>query len=334
MPKKVRVLIVLAVVAIAGGVWWWMHQGLEETDNAYVKADILPVMSRVQGSVLNIAVTENQAVSAGDLLVQLDPAPYQARVAQAQALLDQARANLNHLSEREEAQKALVTAAEASVAAARADWQRTGQQLDRLKQLRGKQYVSQDDIDAAELNRDASRARLNQARAQLASQKANLVSMQGEKPQLSAAVDKAAADLTSAELNLAYTGLRAARDGVVTSQQVQLGQMVSPELRLFSLVTQPLWVYANFKETQVADIRAGQAVDIEIDALPDTVFKGKVDSFFAATGSEFALIPPQNATGNFTKVTQRLPVKIVFEEGQDLSQIRAGMSVIATVFTE
>jgi len=334
MPKKVRLLIVLAVVVIAAGVWWWMHQGREDTDNAYIKADIVPVMSRVSGSVLNIAVSENQTVKAGDLLVQLDPAPYQAQVDQAQALLDQAKANLGHLSEREEAQKALVSAAEASVAAAKADWQRTGQQLDRLKQLQGKQYVSQDDLDAGELNRDASLARLNQARAQLASQKANLVSMQGEKPQLSAAVDKAAADLQSAELNLQYTSVKAARDGALASQQVQIGQMVSPELRLFSLVTQPVWIYANFKETQVADIRAGQTVDIEVDALPDSVFKGKVDSFFAATGSEFALIPPQNATGNFTKVTQRLPVKIVFDEGQDLSQIRAGMSVIVTVFTE
>ncbi len=333
MPKKVRILIVLAVVALAAGVWWWMHQGREETDNAYIKADIVPVMSRVSGSVQDIAVAENQAVTKGELLIQLDPAPFQAQVDQAAALLAQASANLAHLDERVEAQKALVEAATASVAAAKADWQRTGQQLDRLKQLQGKQYVAQDDLDAAELNRTASLARLNQARAQLASQEANLISLQGEQPQLQAAVDKAAADLKSAELSLQYTSLLAARDGVVTSQQVQLGQMVSPQLRLFSLVTQPVWIYANFKETQVADIRVGQSVEIHVDALDGKVFKGKVDSFFAATGSEFALIPPQNATGNFTKVTQRLPVKIVFDDGQDLSLIRAGMSVIVTVIT-
>lgn len=334
MPKQVKLILVLVILALAGGVWWWSHQGKEDTDNAYVKADIVPVMSRVSGSVTAIHVAENQPVSAGDLLLTLDDSPYRARLAKQQALLDEATARLDHLHDRVAAQQALVTAAEASVAAAKAEWQRSVQQVNRLQQLQGKQYVSQDDLDAAELNRAAALARYNQAKAQRVSQQANLVTLQGEQPQLKAAVDEAQAERQSAGLDLGYTSIRAARDGVITNRMVQLGQMVSPEIRLMSLVTQPVWIYANFKETQVADIQVGQKVDIHLDALPDTVFSGHVDSFYAATGSEFALLPPQNATGNFTKVTQRLPVKIRFDEGQDLTRVRAGMSVVVTVFTE
>jgi len=334
MPKQVKLILVLVILALAGGVWWWSHQGKEDTDNAYVKADIVPVMSRVSGSVQMIAVDENQPVHAGDLLVQLDPALYQADLQEKQALQREAEANAEHLNDRVIAQKALVQAAEASVAAAKAEWQRTVQQADRLRQLQGKQYVSQDDLDAAELSKAAAQARHNQARAQMASQQANLVTLEGELPQLQAAVEKAAAEVRRAELELEYTTIRAARDGVVTSRQVQLGQMISSQIRLMSLVTEPVWIYANFKETQVAEMRTGQKAEIHLDAFPDTVFSGHIDSFFAATGSEFALLPPQNATGNFTKVTQRLPVKIVFDDGQDIARVRAGMSVVVTVFTE
>ena len=133
---------------------------------------------------------------------------------------------------------------------------------------------------------------------------------------------------------LDYTHVIAPRAGTITSRMVQLGQSVTPGQRLLSIVTEPLWIYANYKETQIEDMQVGDAVDIEVDAFPGKIFHGHVDSFFAATGSEFALLPPQNATGNFTKVVQRLPVKIVFDDSQDLNGVRAGMSVVTTVFTQ
>lgn len=334
MSKQQKISILVVVLLLAGGYWWWWHQGREDTDNAYVKADIVSLMSRVAGTVTATPAPANRLVAEGDVLLQLDPALYQARLDEARAVQAEAEARLVHLADRENAQQSQIVAARASVAAADAEWRRTVQQADRLLQLMGKQYVSQDDLDAAELNKAAAQARLNQAKAQLAAQQANLVTLTGEKPQLAADVAKAAAAVKRAQLELDYTTIRAPRAGIVTSRQVQVGQSVEPGIRLLSLVTQPIWVYANFKETQVADMAVGQAVDIHVDALGGKVLKGHIDSFFAATGSEFALLPPQNATGNFTKVIQRLPVKILFDDCQDLSAVRPGMSLEVTVFTE
>lgn len=334
MSKQQKISILVVALLLAGGYWWWWHQGREDTDNAYVKADIVSVMSRIPGTVTATPAPANRLVAEGDVLVQLDPALYQAALAEAEAVQAEAEARLVHLADRENAQQSQILAARASVAAADAEWRRTVQQADRLLQLMGKQYVSQDDLDAAELNKAAAQARLNQAKAQLAAQQANLVTLSGEKPQLAAEVAKAAAAVKRAQLELDYTTIRAPRAGIVTSRQAQVGQSVEPGIRLLSLVTQPIWVYANFKETQVADMAVGQAADIRVDALGGQVLKGHIDSFFAATGSEFALLPPQNATGNFTKVIQRLPVKILFDDGQDLSAVRPGMSLHVTVFTE
>lgn len=334
MTKQHKLIAVLSLVVIGGGIWWWLHQGREDTDNAYVKADILPVMSRVAGTLIDTPAPANRWVEKDEVLLELDPALYETRLAEARALRAQAEANLAHLSDREEAQKAQVTAAQASVAAADAEWRRTVQQDNRLQQLKSQQYVSQDDLDAAEVNKDAAQARLNQAKAQLRAQQANLVTIAGERPVLAAALEQAKAAEGRAQLELDYTHIRAPRAGFATNRQVQVGQSVEPGIRLMSLVTEPVWIYANYKETQVAAMTVGDKAEIHVDAIDGVTFTGHVDSFFAATGSEFALLPPQNATGNFTKVIQRVPVKILFDDGQDLSGVRAGMSLEVTVFTE
>jgi membrane fusion protein (multidrug efflux system) len=334
MSKQVKLILPLVVLLVGGGYWWWWHQGREDTDNAYVKADIVSVMSRIPGTVTDTPAPANRFVEAGELLLQLDPAVYQAEVAEAAAQLVEAQALLEHLADRESAQKSQINAAAASVEAADAEWRRTIQQEDRLTQLKGKQYVSQDDLDAADINKAAALARLNQVKAQLAAQKANLVTVSGERPQLAAAVAKAQATLERAQLNLSYTQITAPRAGIVTSRQAQVGQTVEPGMRLLSLVTEPIWIYANFKETQVANMHVGDVATIHVDGLNGKKFSGHVDSFFAATGSEFALLPAQNATGNFTKVIQRLPVKVLFDKGQDLTGVRPGMSLEVTVFTD
>ncbi|MED5524867.1 MAG: HlyD family secretion protein [Pseudomonadota bacterium] len=334
MSKRIIFLLVVVALAAGGGAWWWLHQGQETTDNAYVKADIVPVMSRLNGTVTQILVADNQKVTAGTPLIQLDPRDYQVALAQAKADLAEQQSVLDHLVDRQNAQQTLVESAQASFDAANAELKRAQQQVDRLSRLSGKQYVSQDDLDAAELNRDAAKARLAQAKAQIASEQAQLQVILGEQPQLQATVDVAKAKVENAELQLSYTTITAPRDGFVTSRQVQLGQTASPGARLMSLVTPKIWVEANYKETQVAGMKIGQQVDIVADAKSGVTFKAHVESFAGATGSEFALLPPENATGNFTKVVQRLPVRLAFDNGQDLSVIRPGMSVLATVHTE
>ncbi|EKE73064.1 HlyD family secretion protein [Gallaecimonas xiamenensis] len=334
MSRRILLLLVLVILAAGGGAWWWLHQGQEATDNAYIKADILPIMSRVNGTVTDILVEDNQLVKAGTPLLKLDPSDYQIALAQAKASLAQQQAVLDHLIDRQQAQQTLVESARASSDAATAELKRAQQQVDRLSRLSGKQYVSQDDLDAAELSRDAAKARLAQAKAQIATEQAELTVILGEKPQLEATVAAAQAQVDDAQLQLSYTTLLAPRDGMVTSRQVQLGQSASPGSRLLSLVTPRIWVEANYKETQVAKMQVGQDVDVEADALSGVHFKGHIESFAGATGSEFALLPPQNATGNFTKVVQRLPVRVAFDAGQDLSVLRPGMSVLATVHTE
>jgi membrane fusion protein, multidrug efflux system len=334
MVRKLIAGLVVLVLVVLGGYWWWWHQGREDTDNAYVKADILPVMTRIDGTVLAVPVEENRTVSAGDLLIQLDPALFQTRLAQQQALVAAAQSQLDHLSDRVMAQQALIQAAEAAVRGADAELQRARQSQSRLLELRRQQSVAQDNLDAAALLVASGEAGLQQQTAQLAAQKANLVTIRGEKPGLQAALDQALAARDQAQLELGYCEIRAARAGIISSKQVQEGQSVSPGSRLLSLVTSPVWVYANFKETQIEHMKVGQPAELHADAWPGIVFKGHVDSFAAATGSEFALLPPQNATGNFTRVVQRLPVRIVLEDGQDVQKLRPGLSVTATVFTE
>ncbi len=333
MPKQLRIAVVIILVGLGAGYWWWYHQGKETTDNAYVKADIVPLMASVSGTITYIDAPDNVAVGADQVLIRLDAVGFKAQLDQARAEAQKASAALTHLTDTEAQQQAVIQVAAAAVEAAQSSVERAQQHLTRLEKLAKQQYVSQNDLDDARLDLTSATAGLHQAEAQLAAEKASLVSIRSQRPGLEATVASAQAVIDNAALKLSYTEVKAPRAGQVTSRMVQLGQSVSPGQRLLSIVTQPVWVYANFKETQIEDMHAGDAVDIEVDAYPGKTFHGHVDSFFAATGSEFALLPPQNATGNFTKVVQRLPVKILFDEGQDLQGIRAGMSVVTTVFT-
>lgn len=331
MNKKTKLALAAFAVLVLVALVWWLQSGKESTNDAYVKADILPIMSRVAGTVDEIRVQENQAVQAGEILLSLDTDVLRNQQDEALANVAQAQAAIAHLKLRENAQRAQIQAASAQVDVFQAQWQRTVQQKERLIELRSKQSASEDELDAAFAKESAALASLKQAQASLRVQEATLAAIADERPSLSAAVAQAQARADRAKLSLGYAQVQAPRAGVISNKTVQLGQSVEPGVRLMSLVTTPVWVYANFKETQLAKMQVGQVAEIEVDALKGQVFRAHVDSFFAATGSEFALLPPQNATGNFTKVVQRLPVKLVFEDGQDVSAIRPGMSVTATV---
>ncbi|MDF1763091.1 MAG: HlyD family secretion protein [Oleibacter sp.] len=333
MAKQVKMAVVLVIIAFAAGYWWWLHQGRETTDNAYVKADIIPLMTAIDGTVVHISAPANQRVEQGAELVHLDDGVAEAQLAQARAQRQKAEAVLVHLSDREAEQSSLIQVSKASLEAAQAELKRAQQQLDRVTKLKSSQYASTDNLEAAELTLSAANANLHEAQAKLAAAKAALATIHSEEPELQADVAAAKAQQHSAELHLSYTKVIAPRAGIVTSRQVQLGQSVHTGQRLLSIVTDPVWIYANYKETQIGDIHIGDAVEIELDAFPGKRFSGHVDSFYAATGSEFALLPAQNATGNFTKVVQRLPVKIVFDDDQVLAGIRPGMSAVTTIIT-
>ncbi|MBL4909475.1 MAG: HlyD family secretion protein [Alteromonadaceae bacterium] len=333
MSRRFVFILVIFFSLITISSWWWLHRFEVSTNDAYIKADILPIMSRISGRVSIINVADNAAVKQGQVIFSLDESDLIIALQQAQAGLAIQQTKLDHLSDRIKAQLAQINAAKANVNIAKIALERDQQKVDRLIQLSKKQYVAKDSLDAVVLGLDSAKAKLIQVSEQIASQQALLNVIKGEKPQLTAKVNEAKIIILKARLQLSYSKIIAPRDGVITYRQIQVGQMVAPGARLLSLVTEPLWIRANFKETKLARLKVGQAVEISIDALNDKIFYGKVVSFAAATGSEFALLPPQNATGNFTKVVQRLPVRIRFNAKQNLTAIHPGMSVVVTVDT-
>ena len=276
-----------------------------ETDDAQFEAHIAPVLPKVAGYVTEVAVHDNEKVAAGQVLVRIDDRDLRSRV-------DTARASLENA-------KAAVAVAQADAAARRTQSERAAADLARYARLRQKEEVSQQQYDAAKAaaeaegsQAEAARKSIEAARAQVAQKKA---------------------DLEYAELQLSYATIPAPAAGFVSRKNVEVGQYVQAGQPMLAIVSEvEPWVVANFKETQLKKMRVGQPVDIRVDAYPKVVFRGKVESFAAATGAKFALLPPDNATGNFTKVVQRVPVKIVLTEPPDAAHpLRPGMSVTAIV---
>jgi len=334
MSRRYIFILFILLSGMAASSWWWLHRFEVSTDDAYIKADILPIMSRINGNVSAINVGDNVSVKQGQVLLSLDEHDLTMALQQKQASLVTQQTKLDHLSDRINAQQAQINAAKANVTIAKIALERAQQKVDRLVKLSKKQYVAKDALDAVVLELDSTKAKLVQVSEKIASQQAMLSVVKGEKPQLIANLNEAKVGVAQARLQLSYSKIIAPRDGIVTYRQIQVGQTVAPGSRLLSLVTRPIWIQANFKETKLARLKIGQVVEIRIDALKGKIFSGKVVSFAAATGSEFALLPPQNATGNFTKVVQRLPVRIKFNADQSLTAIHPGMSVGVKINTD
>lgn len=397
---RFRVLVgAIVVVLTAGGIWWWTSQGRVSTDDAQVDAHMTQMASRVGGTVLRVAVNDNQQVEAGTILVEVDPRDYQiaidkakaeladaeaaviaaqsnvpitsttseSGISVAQSTLDQARSAIETAAKEVEAARARVTAAQSRLREVEANATRARRDVERLKGLLAKDEVSQQQYDAAVAAADAQTAATDTAKAQIveaeaalrvsesrqaqvkageASARAGLRSAQTGPEQVTAMrarassaqarVEQAKAILAQAELNLQYTVVKAPVRGIVSKKGVNPGQVIQPGQPLMSLVqTEEVWITANFKETQLTEMRPGQRVAVEVDAYDGRIFQGTVDSIAAATGARFSLLPPENATGNFVKVVQRVPVKIVLESGQDPEHLlRPGMSVTPTVYTK
>ncbi|MBI0433123.1 HlyD family secretion protein [Roseomonas sp. KE0001] len=335
-----RLLPVVLLLALGlGGSWYWtVGRFLAETDDAYVQGDISVLSARLEADVLAIPVGDNQPVRAGELLMRLDDRDARLQVRQAEASLDEAVAAEATARETLEQLRAQIGAARAQVAQAEAEQVRAAADAGRTRALVGGGWSSRQSNDQAVADQRKAEAGRQAAEAELAVRQRAVAVQQAQLDQAAARREQAAAALDLAHRNASYAEIRAPFDGIAGNRAAQLGQLVRPGQRLLAVAPPPeqLYVVANFKETQLAGMRPGQPVEITVDAIPGVVFHGRVDSFAPGTGSQFSLLPPENATGNFTKIVQRVPVKLVLEPGQDpaaLALLRPGLSVVAEVDT-
>ncbi|MGF6606453.1 membrane fusion protein (multidrug efflux system) [Paraburkholderia sp. WSM4175] len=343
-PGKKPLIILGAVViliGIVGFVWWFATRNEVTTDDAYTDGNAITMAPKVSGYVVTLAVDDNQFVHKGDLLLVIDKRDYQAQVDQAKAQLGLAKAQLNaaqvqldiarvqYPAQYRQA-KAQTSSAEANLREAQASWQR--------QHTVDPRATTQQNVDTADAQRQSANASLEQARAQ--QRTASLVPQQLREAE--AAVDErrqqvhqAEAQLEQAQLNLSYCEVRAPSDGWITRRNVQLGSFLTAGVSLFSIVTPQVWVTANFKESQLERMRPGDKVKVDVDAYPKLDLRGHVDSVQLGSGSRFSAFPTENATGNFVKIVQRVPVKIIIDEGLPRDHpLGLGLSVTPKVYVK
>jgi membrane fusion protein, multidrug efflux system len=330
----------IAIGAVAAGAaawfaWFWWTEGrfIETTDDAYVGGDVTTLSSKVAGFIENVSVIDNQQVKAGDLLVKLDDRDYRAQLARAQASVAAQTAALVNLDANRRLQQSMIDQAEADIAATVAELTRARYDFDRYRTLSNDKFAPLQRFQQADADHEKARAADRKARAALEAAKRRLDVIDTQKQQSQAALDQALADRDLAALNLAYTEIRAPIDGVVGNRSARAGAYATAGVQLLAIVpARGLWVDANFKESQLARMREGQVAQVVADVLPGVRFRGHVASLAPATGAQFSVIPPENATGNFTKIVQRVPVRIVLEEdGSELGRLRPGLSVVVQV---
>lgn len=331
------VLAALGFVALATLRWneWTGDARIQTTDDAYVRADLTRLSSRVAGEVLKVAVTDFQRVKAGDLLVQIDPADYQAQVDQAQAAVVGAQAALDNLANQIELQYATIAQAEAAQASAEALEVEARQERERQQSLSQTDAGTRQRLEQATAAYAKADADVHASRAVVAAQRHQLEVLQGTKKQRAAELEGAKATLAATNLKLGYTRVVAPFDGVTSERQVQPGDYVNIGTNLVNVVPLPnVYVIANYKETQLTHVKPGQPVTITVDSFSHETLHGRVERISPASGSQFALLPPDNATGNFTKVVQRIPLRIVFDKDQPLLEhLLPGMSVVTRIDT-
>jgi len=361
-PIAVLLLAAAVIITITRNWNAWEGGRVEQTtDDAYVRGDLTPLSTKVAGIVESVNVSDYQAVHAGDLLVALQDDDYQAQLAQANAAVAAAKAALENNRKQQELQdsriqralagidqaKAQIAAAQAGIEATQADVVRTNAERARQEGLLSSQATTQQHVEVAVADQErvaaqaASRqADLEQAKVALHANEVSVESERRAKDVLISQLQQLTADLKAkeaaaalAQINLGYTQIHAPANGTVGERQVRPGQLVSPGTQVLTFVADARWVQANYRETQLTHVKVGDPAEIRIDQFPGKVVKGKVLEIAPASGSQFALLPPDNATGNFTKVVQRIPVKIALDDSAFVSQLRPGISVTATVRT-
>ncbi|TSD86081.1 HlyD family secretion protein [Mycobacterium sp. KBS0706] len=330
--------IILGFVTIAITRWdrWTGQAAVQETDDAYVRTEMTSLASRVAGTVRSIGVTDFQRVKAGDLLAEIDPADYAVQVAQAEAAVAAARTAHDNLDNQIALQRATISQAEAQQASAVALEIQARQERERQEKLAQSGFSTQQKVEQVVADHIKAQSDLRASEAAVDAQRRQLDVQIGTKAQRAADLQSAEATLAAAQLRLGYTRITAPFDGIVGERGVQQGDYVNVGSSLIAITALPkLHVIANYKETQLTRVAEGQAVDIAVDTFPGELLHGYVERLSPASGSQFALLPPDNATGNFTKVVQRIPVRIGFVPGQALlERLRSGMSVTTRIHTE
>jgi membrane fusion protein (multidrug efflux system) len=362
-PLIVVVLAVAVIVTITRNWNGWEGARAEQvTNDAYVRGDLTPLSTKISGIVREVKVNDYQIVHKGDILVQLDDDDYRAQVAQAAAAVEAARAAIEDNRRQEELEdakiqralaevdnaQAQITAAQAGKDAVHADVIRTREERARQEALFKSTSTTQQKVEQAVADEEryaaqaASRdADIAQAHAFLSSnesateaERRSKVVLESQEVQLIADLHAREAALTVAEVNLGYTRIVAPADGTIGERQVRPGQLVSPGTQVMTFVDITRWVAANYRETQLTNVKTGDVAEVRVDVYPGQVFEGRVLEIAPASGSQFALLPPDNATGNFTKVVQRVPVKIALDNSSLTQQLRPGLSAVVTVKTK
>ena len=370
MSKKSLIIPVVVLLVAAGLLFgiaghftgWQGNRPEQETDDAYLRADMTPLSTRISGTIRKVNVSDYQSVKSGQVLIELDDEDYRAALNQAQAALAASEASLadNQAAKRiQDAQidaakagisqaEAAINAAKAGIASVSSERERALSELRRQQALFDSKAATHQQLEAATAQQgqlsglvDAREADLARSEGALAASQSQLETSRRQREALNtkdavykADIEAKKAAIVVAQVNLAYTRIAAPADGTVGERHALAGQLIAPGTQVIDLVQSEVWVQANFKETQLTHMRVGDSADIRVDTFPNRTFRGKVEQLSPASGSQFALLPPDNATGNFTKVVQRVPVKVVFASGQpNLDRLRPGFSAVVTVHT-
>ncbi len=332
----VALLVVAGAAGTFGYRWWTVGRFVESTDDAYVSAHNTTLAAKVAGYVSSIAVEDNSRVRAGDVIATIDDGDFRLAADSARDKVATQQATVDRIGRQIVAQQASVAQAQAQLVSAQAGATRMRLELDRQQSLSQRDFASRQTLEQAQANRDQAVAGVQGAQAAVDAAEANVDVLKAQQQEAAKTLDELRTALAKAERDLSFTVVRAPVDGVVGNRAVQTGDFVQTGQRLASLVPlDEVYVDANFKETQLAHLRPGQKVAITVDALPDQAIEGTVTSLAPASGAVFSLLPPDNATGNFTKIVQRLPVRVsVPPDVATLSLLRPGMSVVVSVNTK
>ncbi|WP_069266025.1 HlyD family secretion protein [Paraburkholderia nodosa] len=328
-------LAALIAAAVWLGHWWVVGRFIESTDDAYLQADSVTIAPKVSGYVTDVYVADNQAVKVGDPLVKLDARQYQVALDQAQATVDARTADIEHAQAQIEQQRANVAQAQAQQEVAQVSLRHANDEVARYAPLAATGAETTERLAELKSERDKAQATLAADAAAVTSARSQISALNAQLSQARAQLEAARANAAQSQLDLDNTVVKSALAGRVGDRTVRVGQYVQPGTRMLTVVpVERTYLTANFKETQIGRMRAGQPVELHVDALPGHTLHGVVDSFSPGTGAQFALLPPENATGNFTKIVQRVPVRIRLDTGPETrSVLLPGMSVTVDVDT-
>ena len=330
-PYIAAAIVIVALLIIVAGIFWWLRaQHYASTDDAFIDTRAVQIAPQVGGTIIGVPVTDNAKVAAGTLLVRIDPRDYEASLQQSKAQLEQAQANVENVDAQIDAQQANIAQAKTQVTQAQAALTYSQQQFARAQQLLQQGAGTQQAAQQAQTDLTQKKAAVIAAEASATAADKQLGVLRAQRSSALAQVDAAKAAVNTSQVNLDRTTITAAQAGRIANLKAAVGAYTPPGQAVMTLVPNDVWVTANFKETELGDMKVGDPAEISVDAYPGKTFKGHIDSIQAGSGTAFSLLPAQNATGNYVKIVQRVPVKIVFDNVPDV-YLGPGMSVVPTV---